>query len=39
MIINDNETAYREEIRGLAVWCLDNNLSLNFSKTKELMVE
>ena len=31
--------AYREEVRGLAVWCQDNNLSLNVSKTKELIVD
>jgi hypothetical protein len=28
-----NETAYREEVSDLTVWCQDNNLSLNFSKT------
>jgi hypothetical protein len=36
---DDNETAYREEVRDLAVCCQDNNLSLNVSKTKELLVE
>ena len=37
-LINDNdETAYREEIRDLAVWCQENNLSLNVSKTKVLI--
>uniref|UniRef100_A0A8C7FNG6 Uncharacterized protein n=1 Tax=Oncorhynchus kisutch TaxID=8019 RepID=A0A8C7FNG6_ONCKI len=30
---------YREEVRDLAVWCQDNNLSLNISKTKELIVD
>jgi hypothetical protein len=39
LITNDNETAYREEVIDLAVWCLDNNLSLNVSKTKELIVD
>jgi hypothetical protein len=29
----NNETAYREEVRDLAVWCQDNNLSLNLIKT------
>ena len=29
----DNEAAYREEVRDLAVWCQDNNLSFNVSKT------
>jgi hypothetical protein len=33
-----DETAFREEIRDLAVWCQDNNLSLNVRKTKELIV-
>ena len=38
-LITDNvETAYREEARDLAVWCQDNNLSLNVSKTKELIL-
>ena len=31
--------AYREEVRDLAVWCQDNNLSLNVSKTKEMIVD
>ena len=39
LITNNDETAYREEVRDLAVWCQDNNLSLNVSKTKELIVE
>ena len=26
-------TAYREEVRDLAVWCQDNNLSLNVIKS------
>jgi hypothetical protein len=29
LIISDEETAYREKVRDLAVWCQDNNLSLN----------
>ena len=29
---------YMEEVRELTVWCQDNNLSLNVSKTKELIV-
>ena len=34
-LINDNdETSYREEVRDLALWCQDNNLSLNVIKTK-----
>jgi hypothetical protein len=39
LITNNNETAYREEVRNLAVWCQDNNLSLNVSKIKELIVD
>jgi hypothetical protein len=38
-ITDNNETAYREEVRDLAVWCQDNNLSLNVSKTKEMIVD
>ena len=39
MITDDYETAYREEVCDLAVWCQDNNLSLNISKIKELIVD
>jgi hypothetical protein len=38
LITNNNETAYREEVRDLAVFCQDNNLSLNVIKTKEMIV-
>ena len=34
LITNNNETAYREEVRDLTMWCKDNNLSLNMTKTK-----
>jgi hypothetical protein len=34
-----DEAAYAEDVRDLAVWCQDNNLSLNVSKTKELIVD
>jgi hypothetical protein len=27
LITDNNETAYREEVRDLEVWCQDNNLS------------
>ena len=38
MLITDNdETANREEVRDLAVWFQDNNLSLNVIKTKEMV--
>uniref|UniRef100_A0A674BCB8 Reverse transcriptase domain-containing protein n=1 Tax=Salmo trutta TaxID=8032 RepID=A0A674BCB8_SALTR len=39
LIIDNNETAYREEVRDLAVWYQDKNLSLNVSKTKEMIVD
>ena len=38
LITSDDETAYRKEDRDLAVLCQDN-LSLNVSKTKELIVD
>jgi hypothetical protein len=39
LITDNNETTYREEVRDMAVWCQDNNLSLNVSKTKEMIVD
>ena len=39
LITDNNETAYRGEVRDLAVWCQDNNLSLNVIKTKEMIVD
>ena len=39
LIPNTDEMVYREEVRELAVWCQDNNLSLKVSKTKELIVD
>ena len=38
LITDNDETAYRDGVIDLAVWCQDN-LSLNVSKTKELIVE
>jgi hypothetical protein len=39
-LITDNDvTAYRGEVRDLAAWCQDNNLSLIVSKTKEMIVD
>ena len=32
LITNSDETAYREEVRALGVWCQENNLSLNINK-------
>ena len=37
LIADNDETAYREEVRDLTVWCKDN-LSLNVIKTKEMIV-
>eukprot|EP00061_Rhincodon_typus_P008649 g31447.t1 len=39
LILNNDELEYREEIEGLALWYNDNNLSLNISKTKELIID
>ena len=39
LITDNDETAYREEVRDLAMWCQDNNLSLNVIKTKEMIVD
>jgi hypothetical protein len=39
LITNNDETAYREEVRVLGVWCQENNLTLNVNKTKEMMVD
>jgi hypothetical protein len=38
LITDNNETAYREEIENLAVWCQNNNLTLNVTKTEEMIV-
>ncbi len=39
LISNNDETHYREEVAQLAEWCGANNLSLNVSKTKEVVVD
>ena len=39
LIPDNDETAYREEVRDLAGWCQNNNLSLNVTKTKEMIVD
>ncbi len=38
LISNNDETQYREEVAQLAEWCGANNLSLNVSKTKEVVM-
>ena len=39
LITNNNEAAYREEVRALEVWCQENNLTINVNKTKETIVD
>ncbi len=39
LISNNDETAYLGEVERLTSWCQDNCLSLNMSKTKELIVD
>ena len=39
LITNNDETAYSEEVKDLAEWCLENNLSLNINKMKKLIVD
>ena len=38
-ITDNDEAAYREEVEALTSWCKANNLLLNVSKTKELIVD
>jgi hypothetical protein len=39
LITNNEETAYREEVRALGMCCQEINLSLNVNKTKEMIVD
>ncbi len=39
LINNKDEAAYLDEVERLTSWCQDNCLSLNVSKTKELIVD
>ncbi|KAK3569833.1 hypothetical protein QTP86_005863 [Hemibagrus guttatus] len=39
LISNNDKTAYLEDIKNLETRCQDNNLLLNISKTKELIVD
>ncbi|KAJ8383151.1 hypothetical protein SKAU_G00039290 [Synaphobranchus kaupii] len=39
LITNNDERAYLEEVRLLTQWCQENNLHLNVSKTKEMLVD
>eukprot|EP00061_Rhincodon_typus_P014395 g41387.t1 len=38
-ISNKDESKYRREIESLVTWCNENNLSLDISKTKELIID
>lgn len=35
----EEDTPYRQEVAQLVSWCLENNLSLNAEKTKEMIVD
>ncbi|KAI4871374.1 hypothetical protein NFI96_015415 [Prochilodus magdalenae] len=39
LITDGDETAYREEVSALSEWCYHNNLSLNTSRTEEMIVD
>ncbi len=39
LINNNDETAYRNEVQHLALWCDNNSLVLNIKKTKEIIVD
>ena len=39
LITDSNETEYRDEVKDLVEWCSNNNLLLNPSKTKEIIVD
>ena len=39
LISNNDETVYRQEICNLTTWCDNNNLLLNPTKTKEMIID
>ena len=39
LITGGNEAAYRDEVLKLGEWCVSNNLALNITKTKELILD
>ena len=39
LITDNNEMMYREEVERMVSWCENNNLILNVSKTKEIVVD
>ena len=38
-ILNNDESHYRAQIESTVKWCAENNLELNVSKTKELVID
>ncbi len=39
LISGGDESAYRDEVEQLSMWCIENNLALNITKTKELIID
>ncbi|KAF7652731.1 hypothetical protein LDENG_00093340, partial [Lucifuga dentata] len=39
LISGGDESAYRQEVQKLSEWCSVNNLTLNTTKTKELIID
>lgn len=39
LISRQDESVYRDEVKQLSMWCKDNNLALNISNTKELVID
>lgn len=39
LIMDNDETAYREKVKALTSWCQDSNCSLKISKTTEMLVD
>lgn len=39
LISGDDDVAYTKEVLSLTEWCSNHSLELNFSKTKELVVD
>ena len=39
LIHNSDESVHRQQVENLVEWCSQNNLELNVSKTKEIIVD
>ena len=39
LITKEDESSYRREITEMVRWCEENNLILNISKTKEMIID